>query len=145
MYLNEIQNAKITWNDRNKNPFTYNDYGDHHNYRTALMQKEMDFIQEYQTNTIFVKSPFSVKLYLTYLNLACFFFILTVNESSWSVTPGALRLSGENLFGHRGFHTAIRPGAGFFRIRRDRCLRSTVSRPRFVRRRNKGFLIKCRF
>ena len=25
----------------------------------SLMQKEMDLIQEYQTNTIFVKSPFS--------------------------------------------------------------------------------------
>ena len=79
MYLNEIQNAKITWNDRNKNPFTYNDYGDHHNYRTALMQKEMDFIQEYQTNTIFVKSPFSEKMYLTYLNRARLFFIFKDN------------------------------------------------------------------
>ena len=79
MYLNEIQNAKITWNDRNKNPFTYNDYGDHHNYRTALMQKEMDFIQEYQTNTIFVKSPFSEKMYLTYLNRARHFFIFKDN------------------------------------------------------------------
>ena len=79
MYLNEIQNAKITWNDRNKNPFTYNNYGDHHNYRTALMQKEMDFIQEYQTNTIFVKSPFSEKMYLTYLNRARLFFIFKDN------------------------------------------------------------------
>ena len=79
MYLNEIQNAKITWNDGNKNPFTYNDYGDHHNYRTALMQKEMDFIQEYQSNTIFAKSPFSEKMYLTYLNRARLFFIFEDN------------------------------------------------------------------
>ncbi|PWL85280.1 MAG: hypothetical protein DBY19_04095 [Clostridia bacterium] len=43
------------------------------------MQKEMDFIQEYQTNTIFVKSPFSEKMYLTYLNRARLFFIFKDN------------------------------------------------------------------
>ena len=79
VYLNEIQNAKITWNDGNKNPFTYNDYGDYHYYRTALIQKEMDFIQEYQANTIFAKSPFSEKMYLTYLNRARLFFIFEDN------------------------------------------------------------------